>query len=159
MRKIIFFFSIVIFSNIGVVIAQNDSNSQQNWITQYPSNVDLPFSKLELNKLEEAYGQNLNDQILDRPIRVKDIKDILRNRIDIYQENIKDVSTIPLLSNVPIFNIYNHKLNRPVFNRNNFNPLLYNFNFFLKTKQIYRVDNTNYLIVIKPRELKWESLL
>jgi len=154
MRKIIFFFSIVIFSNIGVVIAQNDSNSQQNWITQYPSNVDLPFSKLELNKLEEAYGQNLNDQILDRPIRVKDIKDILRNRIDIYQENIKDVSTIPLLSNVPIFNIYNHKLNRPVFNRNNFNPLLYNFNFFLKTKQIYRVDNTNYLIVIKPRELK-----
>ena len=154
MRKIIFFFSIVIFSNIGVVIAQNDSNSQQNWITQYPSNVDLLFSKLELNKLEEAYGQNLNDQILDRPIRVKDIKDILRNRVDIYQENIKDVSTIPLLSNIPTFDIYNHKLNRPVFNRNNFNPLLYNFNFFLKTKQIYRVDNTNFLVVIKPRELK-----
>ena len=154
MRKIIFFFSIVIFSNIGVVIAQNDFKKHNEWITHYPSNVDLPFSKLELNKLEEAYGQNLNDQILDRTIRVKDIKDILRNRIHIYQENIKDVSIVPLLSNVPIFNIYNHRLNRPVFNRNNFNPLLYNFNFFSKTKQIYRVDNTNYLIVIKPRELK-----
>jgi len=154
MRKIIFFFSIVIFSNIGVVIAQNDSNSQQTWITQYPSNVELPLSHDERIKLDNAYGSELKNQILDRPIRVKDIKDILRNRIDIYQENIKDVSTIPLLSNVPIFNIYNHKLNRPVFNRNNFNPLLYNFNFFLKTKQIYRVDNTNYLIVIKPRELK-----
>ena len=154
MRKIIFFFSIVIFSNIGVVIAQNDSNSQQTWITQYPSNVDLPLSHDERIKLDNAYGSELKNQILDRPIRVKDIKDILRNRIDIYQENIKDVSTIPLLSNVPIFNIYNHKLNRPVFNRNNFNPLLYNFNFFSKTKQIYRVDNTNYLIVIKPRELK-----
>ena len=154
MRKIIFFFSIVIFSNIGVVIAQNDSNSQQTWITQYPSNVELPLSHDERIKLDNAYGSELKNQILDRPIRVKDIKDILRNRIDIYQENIKDVSTIPLLSNVPIFNIYTHKLNRPVFNRNNFNPLLYNFNFFLKTKQIYRVDNTNYLIVIKPRELK-----
>ena len=50
--------------------------------------------------------------------------------------------------------IYNKKIIRPVFDKNNFNPLLYNFNFFLKTKQIYRVDNTNYLIVIKPRELK-----
>ena len=154
MRKAIIFFSIFIFSNIGAVIAQNDFKKHNEWITHYPSNVDLPFSKLELNKLEEAYGQNLNDQILDRTIRVKDIKDILRNRIHIYQENIKDVSIVPLLSNVPIFNIYNHRLNRPVFNRNNFNPLLYNFNFFSKTKQIYRVDNTNYLIVIKPRELK-----
>ena len=106
------------------------------------------------NKIKLLYGQNLNDQILDRPVRVKDIKDILRNRVDIYQENIKNVSTIPSLSEVPIFDIYNYRLNRPVFNRNDFNPLLYNFNFFLKTKQIYRVDNTNYLIVIKPRELK-----
>ena len=154
MRKIIFFFSIVIFSNIGVVIAQNDSNSQQTWITQYPSNVELPLSHDERIKLDNAYGSELKNQILDRPIRVKDIKDILRNRVDIYQENVKDVSTIPLLSNVPTFNIYNHKLKRPVFKRNNFNPLLYNFNFFSKTRQIYRVDNTNYLIVIKPRELK-----
>jgi len=154
MRKIIFFFSIVIFSNIGALIAQNDFKKHNEWVTHYPSNVDLPFSKSELKKLEEAYGQNLNDQILDRPIRVKDIKDILRNRVNIYQENIKDLSTIPLLSNIPTFDIYNHKLNRPVFNRNNFNPLLYNFNFFLKSKQIYRVDNTNFLVVINPRELK-----
>ena len=154
MRKIIFFFSIVIFSNIGVVIAQNDSNSQQTWITQYPSNVELPLSHDERIKLDNAYGSELKNQILDRPIRVKDIKDILRNRVDIYQENVKDVSTIPLLSNVPTFNIYNHKLKRPIFKRNDFNPLLYNFNFFSKTRQIYRVDNTNYLIVIKPRELK-----
>jgi len=154
MRKIIFFFSIVIFSNIGVVIAQNDSNSQQNWITQYPSNVELPLSHDERIKLDNAYGSELKNQILDRPVRLKDIKDILRNRVFIYKENIKNLSKIPLLSNVPVFDIYNHKLKRPVFKRNDFNPLLYNFNFFSKTKQIYRVDNTNYLIVIKPRELK-----
>ncbi len=90
MRKIIYIFSILIFTNIGVVIAQNNSERYVNWITHYPSNIDLPFSKSELNKLQEVYNQNLKDQILDRPIRIKDIKDILRNRVYIYQENIKD---------------------------------------------------------------------
>ena len=154
MKKTIIFLSILIFTNIGAVIAQNDFKKHDKWITHFPSNVDLPFSKSELNKLEEAYGQNLNNQILDRPIRVKDIKDILRNRVYIYQENIKDLSDIGLLSEVALFEIYNKKIIRPVFDINNFNPLLYNFNFFSKLKQTYRVDNTSYLIVIKPRELQ-----
>ena len=154
MRKIIYIFSILIFTNIGAIIAQNDVKKYDKWVTYYPSNVDLPFSKSELNKLEEVYDQNLKDQILDRPIRIKDIKDILRNRVYIYQENIKDLSDIGLLSEVDLFDIFNKKIIRPVFDKNNFNPLLYNFNFFSKTKQIYRVDNTNYLIVIKPRELQ-----
>jgi hypothetical protein len=154
MRKIIYIFSILIFTNIGVVIAQNNSERYVNWTTHYPSNIDLPFSKSELNKLEEVYDQNLKNKILDRPIRVKDIKDILRNRVYIYQENIKDLSNIGLLSELALFDIYNKKIIRPVFDINNFNPLLYNFNFFSKLKQTYRVDNTNYLIVIKPRELQ-----
>jgi len=154
MNKAIFFFSILIFTNIGVVKAQNNSERYVKWTTHYPSNIDLPFSKSELNKLQEVYDQNLKDQILDRPIRVKDIKDILRNRVYIYQENIKNLSDIGLLSEVALFDIYNKKNTRPVFDRNNFNPLLYNFNFFSKLIQTYRVDNTNYLIVIKPRELK-----
>jgi len=154
MNKAIFFFSILIFTNIGAVIAQNDVKKHNKWITHYPSNVEAPFSNDELKKIEEAYGLEYKKQILTNRILLKDIKDILRNRVDIYQENVKDVSTIPLLSNVPIFDIYNSKLRRPIFKRNDFNPLLYNFNFFSKTRQIYRVDNTNYLIVIKPRELK-----
>ena len=154
MRKIIFFFSILIFTNIGIVIAQNNGESYVKWTTHYPSNTDAPFSKSELSKLQEAYDQNLKVQILDRPIRIKDIKDILRNRVYIYQENIKNLSDIGLLSEVALFDIYNKKNIRPVFDRNNFNPLLYNFNFFSKLTQTYRVDNTNYLIVIKPRELK-----
>ena len=154
MNKAIFFFSILIFTNIGAVIAQNNSERHVKWTTHYPSNIDAPFSKSELNKLQEVYDQNLKDQILDRPIRIKDIKDIFRNRVYIYQENIKNLSDIGLLSEVALFDIYNKKIIRPVFDRNNFNPLLYNFNFFSKLTQTYRVDNTNYLIVIKPRELK-----
>ena len=154
MKKTIFFLSILVFSNIGAVIAQNDFKKHDKWITHYPSNVEAPFSNDELIKLEAAYGDELKNQILRRPIRVKDIKDILRNRVFIYQENIKDLSKTPLLSEITIFNIYNHKSNRPIFRENDFNPLLYNLNFFSKAKQTYRVDNTNYLIVIKPRELQ-----
>ena len=153
MKKTIFFFSILVFSSFGALTAQNNIKTQTDWITHYPDNINLPFTNSELAKLKMAYGDELENQILDRPVRVKDIKDILRNRVIIYQENIKGLSKIPLLSQVPIFNIYN-KFSRPVFNGNDFNPLLYNFNFFSKTKQIYRVDNTNFLIVIKPRELK-----
>ena len=154
MKKTIFFLSILVFSNIGAIIAQNDFKKHDKWITHYPSNVEAPFSNDELIKLEAAYGDELQNQILRRPIRVKDIKDILRNRVFIYQENIKDLSKTPLLSEITIFNIYNHKSNRPIFRENDFNPLLYNLNFFSKVKQTYRVDNTNYLIVIKPRELQ-----
>ena len=68
MRKIIFFFCIVIFSNIGVVIAQNDSNSQQTWITQYPSNVDLPLSHDERIKLDNAYGSELKNLLIRKKI-------------------------------------------------------------------------------------------
>ena len=154
MKKTIFFFSILVFSSFGALTAQNNIKTQTDWITHYPDNINLPFTNSELAKLKMAYGDELENQILDRPVRVKDIKDILRNRVIIYQENIKGLSKIPLLSQVPIFNIYNNKFSRPIFNGNDFNPLLYNFNFFSKTKQIYRVDNTNFLIVIKPRELK-----
>ena len=154
MKKTIFFFSILVFSSFGALTAQNNIKTQTDWITHYPDNINLPFTNSELAKLKMAYGDELENQILDRPVRVKDIKDILRNRVIIFQENIKVLSKIPLLSQVPIFNIYNNKFSRPVFNGNDFNPLLYNFNFFSKTKQIYRVDNTNFLIVIKPRELK-----
>jgi len=154
MKKTIFFFSLLIFSNFGALIAQNNVKTQNNWITHYPENINIPFTDSELAKLKVAYKDQLQNQILNRPVRIKDVKDILRNRVYIYQENIKDISTIPLLSNIPTFDIYNQKLNRPIFNKNDFNPLLYNFNFFLNTKQTYRVDNTNFLVVIKPRELK-----
>ena len=154
MKKTIFFFSILVFSSFGALTAQNNIKTQTDWITHYPDNINIPFTNSELAKLKMAYGNQLENQILDRPVRVKDIKDILRNRVIIYQENIKNLSKIQLLSQVSVFTIYNDKISIPVFDKNNFNPLLYNFNFFSKTKQIYRVDNTNFIIVIKPRELK-----
>lgn len=151
MKKGIFFFSILIFTNIGAVIAQNDFKKHDKWITHYPSNIDLPFSNDELKKIEEAYGLEFKKEILTNRILLKDIKDILRNRVEVFNAEKKNISSITNLSTLPL---YNSKLLLKAFDPNNFNPLLYEFDFYTKSNLVYRVDNTSYLIFIKPRELR-----
>jgi hypothetical protein len=129
----------------------SSENNSYNWIVDYPDNIRLPFTNLEIQKLKYIYGDQLKKYVLDKPSRVKDIKHILRNRVVIQNEDVKDISNYPLLSTVSIFDVFNNSIQFPLFNKDNFNPLIYNFNFNSKTRLIYRVDNTNYLIVIKSK--------
>ena len=122
-----------------------------SWKVEYSENCYIPFSDVELTMLEEVYGDNLNKYVLDKPNISLDIKDIIRNRVKIYKEDIKDLSNYTLLSSVGLFNIFNNKKHLPIFNKNNFNPLIYNFEFGSRSKKIYRVDNTNYLIIINSK--------
>jgi hypothetical protein len=93
----------------------------------------------------------LKKYVLDKPSRVLDIKHIFRNRIVVLNEDIKDIANYPLLSTVSVFDVFNNLIETPLFNKETFNPLIYNFNFNSKSRLIYRVDNTNYLIVIKSK--------
>ena len=81
------------------------------------------------------------------------IKDILRNRIYIYQEKIKETSNIPLISSIS--NNKDIKLDPINFDESKFNPFIYNINFYAKSKLIFRIDSTDYIIVIKSRFNKW----
>ena len=92
--------------------------------------------------------------MLNRPQRVKDIKHILRNRVVIQEHPGKDLSSLKPLSSVPLFTNYNKGLTRDsFFDANNFNILKYSFDFYSRSKETgyYRIDNTNYLISIKPQ--------
>lgn len=157
MKKINFF--IILCFSINLVFSQHNNfsnkssseNNSYNWIVDYPDNIRLPFTNLEIQKLKYIYGDQLKKYVLDKPSRVKDIKHILRNRVGIQNEEVKDISNYPLLSTVSIFDVFNNSIQFPLFNKDNFNPLIYNFNFNSKTRLIYRVDNTNYLIVIKSK--------
>ena len=100
-----------------------------------------------INNLED----NQNDFSLYTHIPLKDIKDILRNRVEVFNAEKKNISSITNLSTLPL---YNSKLLLKAFDPNNFNPLLYEFDFYTKSTLVYRVDNTSYLIFIKPRELR-----
>ena len=106
---------------------------------------------LEIQKLKYIYGDQLKKHVLDKPSRVKDIKHIFRNRVVIQNEDVKDISNYPLLSSVPVFDAFNNLIQSPLFDKVTFNPLIFNFNFNSKRRLIYRVDNTNYLIIIKSK--------
>jgi hypothetical protein len=107
-------------------------------------------------KIQEVYGDKTQELVINDPVRLDFLNDLLDNRIKIIESPLSDNNEKePKLSSVELLNKYNPALTRDaVFDPLNFNPLKYNFNFFPKTVSVYRVDNTNYLIVIQAQTLK-----
>lgn len=117
----------------------------------YNSNVDQPLTEKELNQIKEVYGEFANKYVLDHPERLRSVKNILRNRIIISQLNDpKYRSEAKLLSSVSLFNSFVEDIQRDQrFDPTTFNPLKYNFEFYSKHASAFRVDGTNYIIIIK----------
>ncbi len=144
---IVFAVSIFAYQNVK---SQAKTYQQPLTIVTYNDNVNAPFIAAEWAKMQEVYGESLQKEILDRPQRVKDIKNILRNRVEIRQFNNVEVKSCPLLSAVPLFDNYVSNLTRDInFRPKDFNPLKYEFNFYGTGASMYKVDNTNYYIIIK----------
>ncbi|MBL7559967.1 hypothetical protein JAO71_09150 [Olleya sp. YSTF-M6] len=141
-------FGILMFSQQGVAQTKTKQKTQ---LVKYGKNVDTPLTAKEMSMLKEVYQDKLNEYILNNKQKVKDFKHLLRNRIEIKQmPNIKDENKFTRLSSVELFDHYNLNLTRDkVFNKSTFNPLKYNLNFFIIGSSIYKIDNTNYFIVIK----------
>ncbi|MCH1485510.1 MAG: hypothetical protein L7T60_04735 [Flavobacteriaceae bacterium] len=141
-----FFILIFVFSFYLTAFSQEKKTN--SWITEYPKNIALPLTNLEIKKIEAAFEDELYlNRIYSSKSLITDIKDILRNRVSIELENIKDISHLPLLSSL------NFKV-KTKFDLRNFNPLLYDFDFQSKTQKMFRVDDTNYIIIVKPKSLK-----
>ena len=133
----------------------NSQNSSRLYVplevVQYDANVNTTFSPNELSQLNEVYGTSLDKEILSRPNRVLAMKNLLRNRILIEnRSNPKDQKKCTLLSEVPLFDAFVSTLQRDsVFNPQNFNPLKYAFSFYSRGEHMYRVDGTDYFIIVK----------
>ena len=133
----------------------NSQNSSRLYspleVVQYDSNVNTPFSATELSQLNEVYGASLDKEILSRPNRVLAMKNLLRNRIVIENRSKpKDQKKCTLLSEVPLFDAFVSTLQRDsVFNPQEFNPLKYAFSFYSQGEHMYRVDGTDYFIIVK----------
>ena len=58
----------------------------------------------------------------------------------------------PTVQSMGLQNKNNTTISHPtVFDQNSFNPLYYKLDFFAKTTKKYRIDNSNYLLVISPQ--------
>lgn len=145
---IVFVFCFTI--NYSVISQTNNARQHPLPVIDYDVNLNKPLTTVELSQIKEVYGDKTDEYVLNRPQRLKDIKNILRNRI---QYKLAEPGTIikecPLLSEVPLFNNYVSNLNRDVdFNPTTFNPLKYKFSFYTRGASIYKVDNTDYYIMI-----------
>ncbi|MBB3124708.1 hypothetical protein FHS04_002231 [Mesoflavibacter sabulilitoris] len=156
MRRILLlisFFAIVF--TVQNVNAQNNRKLKTQPV-KYGDNLEAPFTAKELGMLEEVYQDKLEKYVLSRPQKIKDLKHLLRNRLLITKlPHYNSKSKVTLLSTVGLFNNYNKELKRDQsFDINTFNPLKYNLEFFKVGSAIYRIDNTQYYIVIKAQNLK-----
>lgn len=122
----------------------------------FGDNINSPFTAKELSMLKEVYQDKLEHYVLSRPARVKDFKHLLRNRLLVTKlPHYNAKSKVTLLSKVSLQNNYNPDLKRDqAFDINTFNPLKYNLEFFKVGSVIYKIDNTEYYIVIKAQNFK-----
>ena len=137
---------LVLFFSCSFDFSQSDMINSLN--TNSEKNVDYPLTNQELSFIENAF----DDETLKRIVKIKPlekyIKDILRNRVQILNKKYQTNENLPKLSSVSTFTTIKK------FNTNNFNPLLYNFDFDSQKSQIYRVDGTDLVINIIPKEHK-----
>ena len=137
---------LVLFFSCSFAFSQSDTINSSD--TNPEINVDYPFTSQELSFIENAF----DDETLKRINKIKPlekyVKDILRNRVQILNKKFQINENLTKLSSVSTFTIIKK------FNTNNFNPLLYNFDFDSQKSQIYRVDGTDFVINIIRKENK-----
>ena len=135
---------LVLFFSCSFAFSQSDMINSSD--TNPEINVDYPFTSQELSFIENAF----DDETLKRINKIKPlekyVKVILRNRVQILSKKYQTNENLPKLSSVSTFTTIKK------FNTNNFNPLLYNFDFDSQKSQIYRVDGTDLIINIIPKE-------
>ena len=134
-----------------LVSGQKSQGQQPLPVIEFRDNVKLPLTTHERGQIEEVYGEFAEKYIYSNPFRLMSVKNILRNRvvIELLSDDTK-TKDCTLLSQVTMFNSFVDDVERDeVFNPKNFNPLKYNFQFYSRSAAMYRVDNTNYYILIK----------
>ena len=135
---------LVLFFSCSFAFSQSDTINSSD--TNPEINVDYPFTSQELSFIENAF----DDETLKRINKIKPlekyVKDILRNRVQILNKKYQTNENLTKLSSVSTFTTIKK------FNTTNFNPLLYNFDFDSQKSQIYRVDGTNLIINIIPKD-------
>ena len=139
-----FLFTFLLFS-CSFIFSQSEKHT--SWIIKSAQNLNDPFTSHELVLINSAFDAETLKRIDKINALKKYVKDILRNRVQILSKKYAQDEKLPKLSSI-------RSLNTPAtFNKRNFNPLLYGFDFNTNKTQIYRVDGTDYIINIIPKKL------
>ncbi|PHS03184.1 MAG: hypothetical protein COA88_16005 [Kordia sp.] len=109
------------------------------------------------NCIREVFQDKANELVFNsNSRRLSAIQDFFKNRLEIvsYKQEYEQKDLIKL-SSIGLSNKYNSQLTRDVsFNQSTFNPLKYKLDIFPGNTVMYKVDNTDYIIIIKPSRNK-----
>lgn len=144
--KLKYLLLLLFFFTFSFIFSQSDKHNA--WIIELGDNVNNPLTFKETLFIKSALGDEALNRIISIKALEQNIKDILRNRVQILSKRFYPSEKIPKLSSITNSN------SPQVFNSNNFNPLFYDFDFDSYESQIYRVDGTDYIINIIPKRLK-----
>ena len=106
-------------------------------------------------RISEVFADQLQQLVLSDPQRLKNLNAILNQRYEVVDFTYKSDEKHPKLSSVRLFNKYNPNLQRDViFDKSTFNILRYDLDFYAPTDKIYRIDDTNLIIIVHPQNLR-----
>ena len=107
------------------------------------------------NYIKEVFGRKANNLVFSNQQRYKAFSELLTKRYYIIEKKERPGEKLLRLSEVPLNNKYNNALERNIsFNPYHFNPLKYQLEFFTTKKRMYRVDQTNYVVVLLPSTIQ-----
>jgi hypothetical protein len=123
----------------------------QFFSSSYGQTVSQQLTAEEIsNRVAYVHG---NAFVLNNPTLVTALGDVMTQRIEFQVVNQDPSEKFPLLSTMPLLDRENpsvHGADFSNFDVNTFNPLVYNLEYFSDRTQVFRIDNTAYLMIVKP---------
>ncbi|MDO5655596.1 MAG: hypothetical protein Q4G27_05600 [Flavobacteriaceae bacterium] len=120
----------------------------------FSDNVKAPLTTKERAQIEEVYGRGATF-VMERPSLLRNIKDLLRNRIEVMEIPLEkargsdELMNATDLSTTALYTAYNPNLTRDLVYSANFNILKYQINPYPVKREIYKLGN--YYISILPQ--------
>ena len=144
--KLKYFALLPLFFSFSFIFSQSDKHNP--WIIELGESVANALTNQEIRFIKSALGEEAYYRIINIKALEQNIKDILRNRVQILTKRYFPSEKFPKLSSI------SNSKSSQIFNKYNFNPLFYDFDFESLESQVYRVDGTDYIINIIPKKLK-----
>lgn len=117
----------------------------------FGQNITQQLTQEEIaNRVAYVHG---SDFVMNNPTLVTALGKLMTDRIEYRVTSQDQNEKYPLLSSMPLASKTNAAIqgaNFQNFNVNTFNPLVYNLEFFSDKTQVFRIDNTDYILIVKP---------
>jgi len=103
--------------------------------------------------INEVYGDQAQKLIFSNQRRYQTLRKLITERMQIVRQAELRGKKYPKITEKGMLDMYNKNIKHDgFFNKNTFNPLKYNLEFFdIQGLRAYRIDNTEYLLIIQPQ--------